>query len=339
MIKKIAYFNPVIRVAAYSDDGRKFTSYAMSGDGEMCRENVLRYLWYCMKIVEQKNEAPYTMKGDAGIIINLEVGIPSEKAPTTHGKWNSWGAPPNSVFVKRIRDLRTSSLERLKLLSMLDVLTAVPALLAVGPKAWAGNIMPGAMSFSEADHGYDQDIPTDHTDISLVNLTNLVMAHPVLLSIILSLGRWGIEEYSRGRFMAFDNLIHGVSRTRSVLNGIRNRGVISEQDRNYLLELYAKFIRFSDSLLVNRKIERYPLNKIFAKNVLDFLKSMNQYDGTETHKVWKGTIGTGIYGATTGYGFYKWLRESFPTQNEKQLAVLDSQGTYSPEHKAYVING
>ncbi len=337
MIKRIAYFNPVIRVTTHSDDGRKFSSYSVSADGEMCRENVLRYLWYSMKIAGQMNAAPVDATGKGSLLIDLEVGVPSETVDPKNK--NVWGPPSNSALMKRIRGLKDSSAERYKFCSLIDVLVAVPMVLALGPKAYVGDATPGSFTFSEADHGYDLDVPTSHIDFKYSNLTNAVMRHPVLLCIVLAQARWGIEEYTRDRFKRFDAAL-GIATVRTALMAMSKKEALDADDVTYLRKTFDTMVALSDSLLVKRRLDRYPVNKLFSKSVLDFLLSMGNYPDTAVNKTWQSTVGGGIYGAVAGYGFYKWLEQDSSKQADKRnLYTLAKQAYSSIEQRAHVING
>jgi hypothetical protein len=325
---KYAYFYPQIKFSTKLDSG----SLVANNTHETCRENVIASLW---GNIRRSKDEPIA-RGKHPATLGFSFSVPKSK----EGWSKHESLTPEDHLVKRLLDLETSKDAREQLHSMVDIVSAIPLMLFSGPKAYRPS--KGAYKFDDKKEAYwDWSAHPGKAgsrsrlkiDYSYSNLTNCLIQHPAVMSLVIGQIRWALEEYSLGGYAKFNKELN-ITRTRDRLLEMSKKKSLSPADVRYLKVKFEGLVSLSKTPLVERSLERYPINRFFSKHTLDLLTL--DKDCSKIKSTWSKAVlsaDDSIYGDYVGqYGYYKWVAREHVGEKEvtKLLNKVNSQHNAGP---------
>ncbi len=310
------YINPLFDVDVFLErDGKaqRFTTWA---NNESCRESIINAIWN--DILE--GNAELTAEGRGKLIIRADISLPLTDDEDEL-------VPADLKAVSRLRQLTTTPSEQTKLIELAQLTTWIPAVLYSGPAAIAaGSVRPSSRIQKRRFSYYGADLT-----LTLRHLTNTVLQHPALLSIVLAQIRWAMEEYARGRYARLNRQLQ-IKRSRARLHRIAQQPKLHLRDRVWLQRKLSELIAASNTTSTLSHLSRYPVSPRFGHELRKFFR---QEKAGSLYHTWLNAKGNGPYKGMDQYGFYKWVKRTIPQAKSKLEKLARSE--YATHH-AYFIN-
>ena len=313
------YIDPVFDLDFYLERHGRTQRFNAWAQNDSCRESIINAVW--RDVLEDDDDLAATGRGN--LTVGMQVAFPAA------GRWGADNdydlplIPPGLKAVERLRQLADSPAERERLVELLEVATWIPAVLYSGSSA----VAPGSSAVVRLTKPYADLV---ELRITLRHLTNTVLQHPALLSIVLGQARWALEEYARGRYATLNKQLR-IKKSRTRLLRIAG-GRYPLRDRLWVRQQMNRLIEASGTTPTLAYLERYPVSPRFGHELRKFFR---QPKSETLYETWLKAKGDGPYNGMDQYGFYKWVRRTIPQAKNKLAKVERSQ--YA-NHPAYFIN-